>query len=104
MLWHFFLIHDDYGKRVAEGLNMSVEDARHLPPLAGRQLTDEDQRRLANLGNNGDGYDESLRGRTTTLVDNGPTTAEEVLPGMPQKPVAPEDALADFLTENRATD
>ena len=46
MLWHFFLIHDDYGKRVAEGLNMSVEDVRHLPPLAGRQLTDEDQRRL----------------------------------------------------------
>jgi len=88
MLWHFFLIHDDYGKRVAEGLNMSVEDVRHLPPLAGRQLTDEDQRRLANLGNNGDGYDESLRGRTTTLVDNRPATAEEVLAGMPEKAVA----------------
>lgn len=88
MLWHFYLIHDDYGKRVAEGLNMSVEDVRHLPPLAGRQLTDEDQRRLANLGNNGDGYDESLRGRTTTLVDNRPATAEEVLAGMPEKAVA----------------
>src|SRR5690606_31019135 len=30
MLWHFFLIHDDYGARVAEQLGMSAEEVRRL--------------------------------------------------------------------------
>ena len=34
MLWHFFLIHDQYGQGVAEKLGMRVDDVRHLEPLA----------------------------------------------------------------------
>jgi len=83
MLWHFFLIHDDYGGRVAEGLGMSVNDVKDLAPLEGRQLTDSDRRRLASLGNNGDGYDASLRGRITSLVDNVAAKAGDVLAGRP---------------------
>ncbi len=52
MVWHFFLVDDDYGNRVGEGLGIKAGDVAHLQPLANQTLTDEDQRRLANLGNN----------------------------------------------------
>jgi catalase len=38
MLWHFFLIHDDYGTRVGEALGLTANDVRHLAPLAGQIL------------------------------------------------------------------
>src|SRR3954470_20820392 len=53
MLWHFFLVEDELGQRVAEGLDMSVDDVRHLQPLATQTLNEEEQQRLANLGANG---------------------------------------------------
>ena len=52
MVWHFFLVDDDYGNRVGEGLGIKAGDVAHLQPLPSQTLTDEDQRRLANLGNN----------------------------------------------------
>jgi catalase len=52
MVWHFYLIEDDYGNRVGEGLGIKVSDVAHLKPLPKQQLTEEDQQRLANLGNN----------------------------------------------------
>ena len=52
MVWHFYLIDDDYGNRVGEGLGTSAADVAHLEPLPKQQLTDEDQQRLSNLGNN----------------------------------------------------
>ena len=81
MLWHFFLIHDAYGQGVAERLGMSADDVRHLEPLPGQVLTDEDQRRLRSLGSNGDGMDGEVWGQWTSSVRNHPATAEEVLGG-----------------------
>ncbi|MFA1540141.1 catalase [Actinomadura monticuli] len=53
MVWHFLLVEDDLGLRVGEGLGIGPDDVEHLDPLPGQDLTDEDRRRLANLGKNG---------------------------------------------------
>ncbi|MEX2536539.1 MAG: catalase [Trueperaceae bacterium] len=82
MLWHLFLIHDDYGQRVASAVGISAEDVRHLPPLDGQVLTDEDKRRLEKLGNNGDEIDPTVWGQWTSSVANHAAKAEEVLGGM----------------------
>jgi catalase len=82
MLWHLFLVHDDYGARVAEALGMSVADVKHLKPLAGQVLTEEDQRRLEKLGSNGDEIDPSTWGTWTGSVENRRATADEVIGGM----------------------
>ncbi len=52
MIWHLYLIDDDYGNRVGEGIGIKAADVAHLAPLPKQQLTEEDERRLANLGNN----------------------------------------------------
>ena len=52
MVWHFYLIDDDLGNRVGEGLGIKAADVAHLEPLPRQILTGEDQQRLANLGNN----------------------------------------------------
>jgi catalase len=82
MLWHFFLIHDDYGTRVGKTLGLSARDVAHLPPLSGQVLTAEDQARLKKLGNNGDAIDPKVWGTWTSSVKNHRATAEEVLGGM----------------------
>jgi catalase len=82
MVWHLFLVHDDYGQRVASMLGMSADDVRHLQPLPKQVLTDEDQKRLQNLGKNGDKIDPSVWGQWTSSVKNHKATAEEVLGGM----------------------
>ena len=81
MLWHFFLIHDDYGKRVSQGLNMSAADVKHLELLPGQILTEEDERRRQKLGENGDVIDPKRWGKWTSSVENRAGTAEEVLAG-----------------------
>lgn len=81
MLWHFWLIHDDYGNRVAERLGMKVDEVLHLRPLPKQVLTDEDKQRLQNLGNNGDVIDPSIWGQRTSSVTNRQVTADEVLSG-----------------------
>jgi catalase len=53
MVWHFLLVEDDLGLRVGEKLGIGPEDVAHLEPLRSQDLTDEDRRRLANLGKNG---------------------------------------------------
>jgi len=82
MIWHFLLVHDDYGKRVGEILGITADDVRNLPPLPKQVLTDEDKRRLQNLGNNGDKIDPNVWGQWTSSVQNRKATAEEVLSGM----------------------
>ncbi|NJQ00226.1 catalase [Streptomyces zingiberis] len=52
MLWHFLLVENDLGLRVAEGLGVDPSEVAHLEPLPGQTLTEEDERRLANLGKN----------------------------------------------------
>jgi catalase len=81
MLWHFFLIHDDYGQRVAEALGLTAADVQDLPPLATQVLTAEDQRRLEKLGANGDVIDPAAWPKQTGSVEDRQATAEEVLNG-----------------------
>ncbi len=86
MLWHLFLIHDDYGRRVGEMLGIGAADVRGLQPLPGQVLTEEDQRRLKSLGANGDKIDPSIWGQWTSSVKNRKASAEEVLSGIPKSP------------------
>jgi len=53
MVWHLLLCEDEFGSRVGEGLGLTADDVRHLPPLATQTLSDEEQQRLSNLGKNG---------------------------------------------------
>ncbi len=82
MLWHLLLVHDDYGTRVGQALGMTADDVKHLEPLPGQVLTDEDRSRLAKLGNNGDVIDPTVWGTWTSSVTNYQASAEEVLSGM----------------------
>ena len=89
MLWHLLLIHDDYGTRVGQYFKMGPDDVKHLAPLAGQVLTDEDQSRLQKLGRNGDKIDPNVWGRHTSSVKNYRASAEEVLGGMRNVPCGP---------------
>jgi len=53
MVWHFFMCEDSLGQRVGDGLGMTADDVRHLPPLASQTLSDDELERAANLGENG---------------------------------------------------
>jgi catalase len=53
MVWHLFLCEDELGRRVGEGIGISADDVRGLPPLATQTLTDAEKERAANLGKNG---------------------------------------------------
>jgi catalase len=53
MVWHLLLCEDELGLRVGEGLGITPDDVRHLPPLQSQTLSEADQARLANLGHNG---------------------------------------------------
>ncbi len=89
MLWHLLLVHDDYGNRVAQALGMSADDVRHLDPLPGQVLTDDDRQRLQKLGKNGDKIDPTVWGQWTSSVKNYKASAEEVLGGMRDVPTEP---------------
>jgi catalase len=53
IVWHLFMADDEYGQRVGEGLGISADDVRDLPPLASQTLSDDEVARLKNLGANG---------------------------------------------------
>ena len=53
MIWHLFMIEDELGQRVGDGIGISADDVRGLEPLATQTLTDAELARAANLGNNG---------------------------------------------------
>src|SRR3954447_18476556 len=53
MLWPLLIAEDELGQRVGEGLGLTADDVRHLPPLATQTLTEAERKRAANLGNNG---------------------------------------------------
>jgi catalase len=81
MLWHFFMIHDDYGARVADSLGLDVADVRQLAPLETQVLTAAEQERLGKLGMNGDRIDAADWPKWTGSVENRQATAGEVLGG-----------------------
>lgn len=82
MVWHLLLVHDDYGTRVGQAIGVTADDVRGLAALPGQVLTAEDEKRLQNLGANGDTLDASQYGKWTGSVENHAATAEEVLGGM----------------------
>ncbi|QEW03464.1 catalase [Microbacterium lushaniae] len=53
MVWHFLLADDELGLRVGEGLGITVDDVKGLPPLQSQTLNEEELQRLQNLGHNG---------------------------------------------------
>jgi catalase len=53
MVWHFFMVEDELGQRVGDGLGISADDVRGLSPLQTQTLTEEELQRAANLGKNG---------------------------------------------------
>jgi catalase len=53
MIWHLFMIEDELGRRVGEGIGISADDVRGMAPLATQVLTEEELARAANLGRNG---------------------------------------------------
>lgn len=81
MIWHFLMVHDDYGRRVGEIIGVSAKDVAGMAPLPNQVLTDEDQRRLKNLGANGDKIEPEVWGQWTSSVPNRQAKAEEVLAG-----------------------
>jgi catalase len=53
MVWHFFMCEDELGQRVGDGLGITADDVRGLPPLQTQTLTEDELQRAANLGKNG---------------------------------------------------
>ncbi|MCU1666566.1 MAG: katC, partial [Pseudonocardia sp.] len=53
MVWHFYMCEDELGRRVGEGLGISLDDVKDMEPLPKQTLNDEERKRLENLGNNG---------------------------------------------------
>ncbi|MCZ2818710.1 catalase [Modestobacter sp. VKM Ac-2984] len=53
MMWHLFMVEDELGQRVGEGLGISADDVRGMPPLQTQTLTEAELQRAANLGKNG---------------------------------------------------
>jgi len=82
MLWHLFMIHDDYGTRVGQKIGLSASDVAKLAPLPTQILTEEEKKRLQSLGRNGDRIDPTVWGKWTSSVHNHGATAEDVLSGL----------------------
>jgi catalase len=53
MLWHLYMVEDELGARVGEGVGIGLDEVRDMAPLATQTLTDEEEQRRRNLGNNG---------------------------------------------------
>lgn len=81
-LWQLYMVHDDYGNRVGEFIGKTADDVKHLQPLATQALNEEEQKRLENLGRNGDTIDPTQWGTWTSSVVNHSVTAEQVIAGL----------------------
>jgi catalase len=53
MVWHLLMCDDELGLRVGEGIDIGVDDVKHLKPLASQGWGPAEQQRLENLGSNG---------------------------------------------------
>ncbi|KGH45007.1 catalase [Modestobacter caceresii] len=53
MMWHLFMVEDELGQRVGDGLGISADDVRGMQPLQTQTLTEAELQRAANLGKNG---------------------------------------------------
>ncbi|MFC3294706.1 catalase-related domain-containing protein [Clavibacter michiganensis] len=53
MVWHLYLVEDELGQRVGDGLGITLDEVKDLPPLQSQTLSEDELARLANLGHNG---------------------------------------------------
>src|SRR4051795_10965262 len=53
MVWHMYMGEDEMGQRVGEGIGISLDEIKDLPPLQTNTLSDAEEQRRQNLGNNG---------------------------------------------------
>jgi len=53
MLWHLYMVEDELGARVGEGIHIALDEVADMAPLATQTLTEEEEQRRQNLGNNG---------------------------------------------------
>ncbi|HET6612699.1 MAG TPA: catalase [Kofleriaceae bacterium] len=53
MVWHLLLADDELGNRVGQGIGITARDVAHLEPLPNQRFTDDEKRRLENLGHAG---------------------------------------------------
>jgi catalase len=52
VVWHLYMCEDELGARVGDGLGISADDVRGLPPLATQTLTEAELHRARNIGAN----------------------------------------------------
>jgi catalase len=53
MLWHLFMIADELGEGVGDGIGIGLDEVKDLGPLASQNLSEAEQAWMANLGKNG---------------------------------------------------
>ena len=53
MVWHFYMVDDQVGQRIGDGIGITLDQVRDLGPLATQTLNEEEQARVKNLGSNG---------------------------------------------------
>ncbi len=53
MLWHLYMVEDELGARVGDGIGIGLDEIKDMEPLATQALTEEEEGRRANLGANG---------------------------------------------------
>jgi len=53
MLWHLYMVEDELGARVGEGIGITLDEVKDMEPLATQTLSDEEEQRRRNLGSNG---------------------------------------------------
>jgi catalase len=52
MVWHFLMADSDYGRRIGEGIGVTVEDVKGLEPLPTQNLSEAEEAWRQNLGDN----------------------------------------------------
>src|SRR5918998_4468390 len=53
MLWHLYMVEDELGARVGDGIGIGLDEVKDMEPLPKQALTDEEEQRRRNLGSNG---------------------------------------------------
>ncbi len=53
MLWHLYMVADELGERVGDGIGITLDEVKDLGPLASQNLSEAEQAWMANLGKNG---------------------------------------------------
>ncbi len=53
MLWHLYMCEDELGARVGEGIGIALDEVKDMAPLATQTLSEDEEQRRVNLGNNG---------------------------------------------------